>query len=115
MATINPLLQQIDAIAKEKGVEPEIIIGAVQDALEAAARKREAAEQEQHAEDRRPGGPDRDTDGAAERLAEIAALALAERLHQAERDDGEAGGLGGRPGRLPQAFRRSPFLERIQS
>ena len=40
MATINPLLQQIDAIAKEKGVEPEIIIGAVQDALEAAARKR---------------------------------------------------------------------------
>ena len=40
MATTNPLLQQIDAIAKEKGVEPEIIIGAVQDALEAAARKR---------------------------------------------------------------------------
>jgi N utilization substance protein A len=40
MATVNPLLQQIDAIAKEKGVEPEIIIGAVQDALEAAARKR---------------------------------------------------------------------------
>src|SRR5918996_143068 len=40
MATVNPLLQQIDAIAKEKGVEPEIIISAVQDALEAAARKR---------------------------------------------------------------------------
>ncbi len=38
--TTNPLLQQIDAIAKEKGVEPEIIISAVQDALEAAARKR---------------------------------------------------------------------------
>jgi N utilization substance protein A len=36
----NPLLQQIDAIAKEKGVEPEIIIGAIQDAIEAAARKR---------------------------------------------------------------------------
>jgi N utilization substance protein A len=36
----NPLLQQIDAIAKEKGVEPEIIITAVQDAIEAAARKR---------------------------------------------------------------------------
>ena len=36
----NPLLQQIDAIAKEKGVEPDIIIGAVQDAIEAAARKR---------------------------------------------------------------------------
>src|ERR671919_324403 len=40
MPTINPLLQQIDAIAKEKGVEPDIIIRAVQDALEAAARKR---------------------------------------------------------------------------
>src|SRR5574338_186240 len=36
----NPLLQQIDAIAKEKGVEPDVIIGAVQDAIEAAARKR---------------------------------------------------------------------------
>ncbi|HWK12618.1 MAG TPA: transcription termination factor NusA [Vicinamibacterales bacterium] len=33
-------MQQIDAIAKEKGVEPDIIIGAVQDAIEAAARKR---------------------------------------------------------------------------
>jgi len=40
MPTTNPLLQQIDAIAKEKGVEPAIIIGAIQDALEAAARKR---------------------------------------------------------------------------
>jgi N utilization substance protein A len=45
MATINPLLQQIDAIAKEKGVEPEIIIGAVQDALEAAARKKYKGEE----------------------------------------------------------------------
>ena len=44
MATTNPLLQQIDAIAKEKGVEPEIIILAVQDALEAAARKRYKSE-----------------------------------------------------------------------
>src|SRR5215510_5783391 len=44
MATTNPLLQQIDAIAKEKGVEPEVIIGAVQDALEAAARKRYKSE-----------------------------------------------------------------------
>ena len=41
----NPLLQQIDAIAKEKGVEPEIIIGAVQDALEAAARKKYKGEE----------------------------------------------------------------------
>jgi transcription termination/antitermination protein NusA len=40
MATVNPLLQQIDAIAKEKGVEPDIIVSAVVDALEAAARKR---------------------------------------------------------------------------
>jgi N utilization substance protein A len=41
---VNPLLQQIDAIAKEKGVEPDIIISAVQDALEAAARKRYKSE-----------------------------------------------------------------------
>ena len=40
MATVNPLLQQIDAIAKEKGVDPDIIITALQDAIEAAARKR---------------------------------------------------------------------------
>jgi N utilization substance protein A len=45
MATVNPLLQQIDAIAKEKGVEPEIIIGAVSDALEAAARKKYKGEE----------------------------------------------------------------------
>ena len=41
---INPLLQQIDAIAKEKGVEPEIIISAVRTPLEAAARKRYKSE-----------------------------------------------------------------------
>src|SRR5919109_263871 len=45
MAILNPLLQQIDAIAKEKGVEPEIIISAVQDALEAAARKKYKGEE----------------------------------------------------------------------
>ena len=45
MATVNPLLQQIDAIAKEKGVDPQIIIGAVQDALEAAARKKHKGEE----------------------------------------------------------------------
>jgi len=45
MATLNPLLQQIDAIAKEKGVEPDVIIGAVQDALEAAARKKYKGEE----------------------------------------------------------------------
>jgi transcription termination/antitermination protein NusA len=41
----NPLLQQIDAIAKEKGVETDIIIGAVQDAIEAAARKKYKGEE----------------------------------------------------------------------
>jgi N utilization substance protein A len=45
MATVNPLLQQIDAIAKEKGVEPDIIVSAVVDALEAAARKRYRTEE----------------------------------------------------------------------
>src|SRR5687768_8897483 len=45
MATVNPLLQQIDAIAKEKGVDPEIIISAVSDALEAAARKKYKGEE----------------------------------------------------------------------
>ena len=41
----NPLLQQIDAIAKEKGVETDVIITAVQDALEAAARKKYKGEE----------------------------------------------------------------------
>jgi transcription termination/antitermination protein NusA len=41
----NPLLQQIDAIAKEKGVETDIIIGAVQDAIEAVARKKYKGEE----------------------------------------------------------------------
>ena len=36
----NPLQQFIEAVAKEKGVEQEIIISALQDAIEAAARKR---------------------------------------------------------------------------
>jgi transcription termination/antitermination protein NusA len=38
--TSNPLQQTIEALAKEKGVDPEIIITALQDAIEAAARKR---------------------------------------------------------------------------
>jgi N utilization substance protein A len=45
MATVNPLLQQIDAIAKEKGVDPDVIISAVSDALEAAARKKYKGEE----------------------------------------------------------------------
>jgi len=36
----NPLQQFIEAVAKEKGVEQDIIITALQDAIEAAARKR---------------------------------------------------------------------------
>ncbi|MGE3508994.1 MAG: transcription termination factor NusA [Vicinamibacterales bacterium] len=36
----NPLQQTIEALAKEKGVDQEIIISALQDAIEAAARKR---------------------------------------------------------------------------
>src|SRR6476469_9102758 len=36
----NPLQQIIEAVAKEKGVEKDIIISALQDAIEAAARKR---------------------------------------------------------------------------
>jgi transcription termination/antitermination protein NusA len=38
--TANPLQQFIDAVAKEKGVEQDIIISALQDAIEAAARKK---------------------------------------------------------------------------
>jgi N utilization substance protein A len=36
----NPLQQFIDALAKEKGVEQDIIVSALQDAIEAAARKK---------------------------------------------------------------------------
>ena len=36
----NPLLQTIEALSKEKGVDPEVIITALQDAIETAARKR---------------------------------------------------------------------------
>ena len=39
MAT-NPLQQTIEALSKEKGVDPEVIITALQDAIETAARKR---------------------------------------------------------------------------
>ena len=35
----NPLLQQIDALAKEKGIEPDVIISAIEDAVAAASRK----------------------------------------------------------------------------
>jgi len=38
--SVNPLQQTIEALAKEKGVNQDIIINALQDAIEAAARKR---------------------------------------------------------------------------
>src|SRR5262245_21155321 len=38
--SVNPLQQTIEALAKEKGVNQDIIISALQDAIEAAARKR---------------------------------------------------------------------------
>jgi transcription termination/antitermination protein NusA len=37
---VNPLQQTIEALAKEKGVHQDVIISALQDAIEAAARKR---------------------------------------------------------------------------
>ena len=36
----NPLVQIIELLSKEKGVDPQIIIEALQDAVETAARKR---------------------------------------------------------------------------
>ena len=35
----NPLLQLIDVVAKDKGIDPAIVISAIEDALEAASRK----------------------------------------------------------------------------
>ncbi len=35
----NPLLQTIEALAKEKGIEPEVVIGAIEDAVLTASRK----------------------------------------------------------------------------
>ena len=35
----NPLLQTIDALAKEKGIESEVIISAIEDAVLTASRK----------------------------------------------------------------------------
>src|SRR5512134_924666 len=37
--TTNPLQQTIEALAKEKGIEPEVIITAIEDAVLTAARK----------------------------------------------------------------------------
>jgi N utilization substance protein A len=35
----NPLIQTIEALAKEKGIEPEVVIGAIEDAVLTASRK----------------------------------------------------------------------------
>src|SRR5881392_721945 len=35
----NPLLQTIEALAKEKGIEPDVVIGAIEDAVLTASRK----------------------------------------------------------------------------
>jgi transcription termination/antitermination protein NusA len=37
--TTNPLMQHIEAIAKEKGIEPEVIVTALEDAMLTASRK----------------------------------------------------------------------------
>src|SRR5436189_4500986 len=35
----NPLIQTIEALAKEKGIEPDVVIGAIEDAVLTASRK----------------------------------------------------------------------------
>ena len=35
----NPLMQTIEALAKEKGIEPDVVIGAIEDAVLTASRK----------------------------------------------------------------------------
>ena len=39
MTTQNPLQQTIEALAKEKGIEPDVIITAIEDAVLTASRK----------------------------------------------------------------------------
>ena len=39
MAMNNPLQQTIEALAKEKGIEPDVIITAIEDAVLTASRK----------------------------------------------------------------------------
>jgi hypothetical protein len=54
-----------------------------------AGEQERADEHEEDAGQERPGGPEGDPDRAAEELAEIAALVLAERDHQAAAEHGE--------------------------
>jgi hypothetical protein len=35
----NPLQQTIEALAKEKGIEPEVIVSAIEEAVKTASRK----------------------------------------------------------------------------
>src|SRR5262249_468882 len=61
-----------------------------QDRAEGRSREQQRAdEQERDAENGRPGRAERDADGAAEQLADVAALVAAERDHQAAGDDDE--------------------------
>ena len=39
MSTTNPLQQTIEALAKEKGIEPEVVIQAMEEAVLTASRK----------------------------------------------------------------------------
>src|SRR5262249_38600953 len=39
LMTNNPLMQHIEAIAKEKGIEPQVIVAALEDAMLTASRK----------------------------------------------------------------------------
>ena len=67
-------------------------VRAAEDRAERRAGEQERAdEEEQDAEDRRAGDADRDADGAAEHLADVAAVVLAERDHQPEAEHDEAG------------------------
>ncbi len=59
-----------------------------------AGEEQRADEEQEHTEDGRPGDADRDPDGAAEHLAEVAALIAAESDHEPEREDDEAGAEG---------------------
>jgi hypothetical protein len=36
----NPLQQTIEALAKEKGIEPDVVISAIEEAVATASRKR---------------------------------------------------------------------------
>ena len=45
----NPLQQTIEQIAKEKGIEPEVIIAAIEEAVKTASRKYYKTNEDLHA------------------------------------------------------------------